>query len=149
VLPDNDKDGVADINDLDSSKTINTNRKKILFRVKNSPILNKKIDFYYENKNVTPSWFGLPIKILINKKKYKYKVLKNLEKNGIETRPIISGNFANQPAAKLYKLCKKNEKFEKSQNVQDLGFLIGLHTRKISKSNLKLIHDAFFMIDQI
>ena len=42
--------------------------------------MNKKIDFYYENKNVTPSWFGLPIKILINKKKYKYKVLKNLEK---------------------------------------------------------------------
>ena len=72
-----------------------------------------------------------------------------LDKIGIETRPIISGNFANQPAAKLYKLCKKNEKFEKSQNVQDLGFLIGLHTRKISNSNLKLIHDAFFMIDQI
>jgi hypothetical protein len=49
----------------------------------------------------------------------------------------------------LYKLCKKSEKFEKSQKVQDLGFLIGLHTKKISKSNLKLIHDAFFMIDQI
>ena len=26
-------------------------------------IIKEKIDFYYENKNVTPSWFGLPIKI--------------------------------------------------------------------------------------
>ena len=35
-----------------------------------------------------------------------------LEKKGIETRPIISGNFANQPAVKLYKLNKSNEKFK-------------------------------------
>ena len=106
-------------------------------------------DFYYENKNVTPSWFGLPIKILVNKKKYKDKIIKKLEKNGVETRPIISGNFANQPAAKLYKLCKKNEKFENAQKVQELGFLIGLHTKKLSKNNLDLIHDSFFMIDNI
>ena len=79
----------------------------------------------------------------------KKRFINYLDKIGIETRPIISGNFANQPAAKLYKLCKKNEKFDNSQKVQELGFLIGLHTKKISKNSLKLIHDAFFMIDQI
>ena len=70
---------------------------------------------------------------------YSKKLLKSfkdhLDKMGIETRPIISGNFANQPAAKLYKLCKKNEKFENYQKVQDMGFLIGLHTRKFHLLN--------------
>jgi len=49
----------------------------------------------------------------------------------------------------LYKLNEKNIKFNNAQKIQDLGFLIGLHTRKISKSKLDFIHDVFFMIDHI
>ena len=79
----------------------------------------------------------------------KKKFVNFLDNQGIETRPIISGNFANQPAAKLYKLCKKNEKLENAQKIQELGFLIGLHTKKLSKNNLDLIYDSFFMIDNI
>ena len=92
-------------------------------------IINKKIDFYYENKNVTPSWFGLPIKILVNKKKYKNMIIKKLEKNGIETRPIISGNFADQPAAKKYNLTSNN-KFPNTDFVYNNSFFIGLPTKK-------------------
>ena len=83
----------------------------------------------------------LPILLSERFKNKKKKFIALLDKIGIETRPIISGNFANQPAAKLYKLCKKSEKFEKSQTVQDLGFLIGLHTKKISKSKCSMIYE--------
>ena len=72
-----------------------------------------------------------------------------LDNQEIKTRPIISGNFVNQPAAKLYKFCKKNEKFENAQKVQELGFLIELQTKKLSKNNLDLIYDSFSMIDNI
>ena len=34
------------------------------------------------------------------------KFINFLEEKSIETRPIISGNFLNQPAAKLYKIDK-------------------------------------------
>ena len=40
-------------------------------------------------------------------KKHKQKIVKLLEINGIETRPIISGNFLNQPAIKLFGLNKE------------------------------------------
>jgi hypothetical protein len=46
-----------------------------------------------------------------------------LAKNNIETRPIISGNFLNQPSVKLYNLNHKNIKFPKSQEIEDRGFL--------------------------
>ena len=135
------------LNDL--KKYRNMNRNLLIEKITKSKKWNNQFQFISVPKNIDPSWMGLPI-LLSERFKNKKNIFVNLlDKIGIETRPIISGNFANQPAAKLYKLCKKNEKFEKSQNVQDLGFLIGLHTRKISKSNLKLIHDAFFMIDQI
>jgi CDP-6-deoxy-D-xylo-4-hexulose-3-dehydrase len=120
----------------------NFNKKKIILSMKKNMIINKKIDFYYENKNVTPSWFGLPIKILVNKKKYKDTIIKKLEKNGIETRPIISGNFANQPAAKKYNLTSNN-KFPNTDFVYNNSFFIGLPTKKIDNKYLKKIVFAF------
>ena len=72
-----------------------------------------------------------------------------LDSKGIETRPIISGNFLNHPAAKLYSLNKNRNTFTNAQEVQELGFLIGLHTKRIDKKKLKLIHDTFFKIDTI
>ena len=83
---------------------------------------------------------------LTDKKK---RFVNYLDSKGIETRPIISGNFLNQPAAKLYKLNKEKRNYPNTQAVQELGFLIGLHTKKIDKKKLKLIHDAFFKIESI
>ena len=137
-------------NRLDKLKKFrNINRNLLINKITKSKKWNNQFQFISIPKDIDPSWMGLPILLSERFKNKKKKFMTILDKMGIETRPIISGNFANQPAAKLYKLCKENEKFENSQKVQDLGFLIGLHTRKISKSNLKLIHDAFFMIDQI
>ena len=137
-------------NRLDKLKKFrNMNRNLLINKITKSKKWNNQFQFISIPKDIDPSWMGLPILLSERFKNKKKKFMTILDKMGIETRPIISGNFANQPAAKLYNLCKKNEKFENSQKVQDLGFLIGLHTRKISKSNLKLIHDAFFMIDQI
>ena len=75
--------------------------------------------------------------------------VKALENFGIETRPIISGSFINQPATKLYNLNKKNEKFEEAQKVEDLGFVIGLHTKKIKNITLEKIIDGLYLIDKI
>ena len=51
-------------------------------------------------------WFALLLKNQYKNKKN--KIIKNLNKKGIETRPIISGNFLNQSASKLYNSEKTN-----------------------------------------
>ena len=85
------------------------NQRKIIKKIKNSIKWKNQFTFIEPIKRLEPSWFGLPIlinnKYLFNKKKF----LNFLNKKGIETRPIISGNFLNQPSIKLYKLNKKNE----------------------------------------
>src|SRR6056300_691057 len=119
----------------------NKNRKKIISEIKKNHKLKNKIDFFNENKHIKPSWFGIPIKIISTKLKKNY-LLKNLEKNGIETRPIISGNFTKQPAAIKYNLIQKN-KFPNTDFVYNNSFFIGLPTKKISKNYLNKVIFAF------
>jgi len=120
----------------------NKNRNKLILMFKKNTLLKNKFDFYKPNKNVTPSWFGLPIKLTQHMKKSKDTVIKILEKNGIETRPIISGNFTNQPAALKYKLTT-NKKFPNTDYVYNNSFFIGLPTKELSLNMLKKIKFAF------
>ena len=115
------------------------NRKKIIEILKKHKNWDDQYQFVVPEKNLEPSWFGLPLLI---KKKYlnkKIKIIKNLNKKGIETRPIISGNFLNQKAAKIYNLNNKNQKFPNAEYVEKAGFFIGLHTKNIGNKKLKIL----------
>ena len=68
--------------------------------------------------------------------KYKNIIIKNLNNNGIETRPIISGNFLNQKASKIHNLNPKAFKFPNADFIEKEGFFIGLHTKNISPKML-------------
>ena len=125
------------------------NRNKIIKEVSTHKKFCNQINFLKIEKDIDPSWFGLAIFInqkYINKKS---KYLNYLEKKGIETRPIISGNFVNQPSIKLYKLNKNNENFDNAQIVEDLGFFIGLHTKKINTKLAQYISSNLLKINEL
>ena len=127
----------------------NYNRKKIIEKVKNNKKWNNQFYFINHSKMIKPSWFGLPI--LINKKysNKKKKFLNRLTKCGIENRPILSGNFTNQPATELYNLNSKRLVFVNAQKVEDLGFFIGLHTKKISNKIAEYIAKNLLKINEM
>ena len=129
-------------------KERNSNRKLIIKKILNHKKWNNQFIFLKVPKNIQPSWFGLPILISDGLKNKKNKFLKFLDKIGIENRPIVSGNFLNQPASKLYKLTSK-EKFVSSQKVEDNGFFIGLHTKKTSHKLANYIAHNLLKIEQI
>ena len=62
---------------------------------------------------------------------------------------MISGSFVNQPSSKLYNLNPGDHQFRGAQEIQDLGFVIGLHTKNIKMSKVKFIIDLLFSIDTI
>jgi len=129
--------------------TRNYNRKKIIDKIKNNKKWNNQFYFINHSKQIKPSWFGLPI--LINKKysNKKKKILNHLTKCGIENRPILSGNFTNQPATELYNLNSKRLVFVNAQKVEDLGFFIGLHTKKISNKIAEYIAKNLLKINEM
>ena len=90
-----------------------------------------------------------PIFLNIKFRKKKVKFINFLESKGLETRPIISGSFVNQPSTQLFKLNLKKKKFPGADLVQELGFVIGLHTKMISKKQLKFVSDTLLSIDNL
>jgi CDP-6-deoxy-D-xylo-4-hexulose-3-dehydrase len=125
------------------------NKTKIINKLKRDPRWNSQFNFVKYSKKIDPSYMVLPILLNDKFKIKKQKFIEKIESEGLETRPIISGSFLNQPSAKLYKLNPKNEKFEGAQKIQDLGFVIGLHTAKISNQQINFIVDTLFTIERV
>ena len=131
---------------LNQLKRINTfiklrklNRELIIGSLKMDKNWNNQFTFVEIPSNLNPSWFSMVL--IINEKyvKNKKEFIKFLSKKKIETRPIISGNFMNQPSTKLFKLNAKKEKFKNADEVERRGFFIGLKTKKISKAELNYL----------
>ena len=130
---------------LDKLSTIKSyNRTKIINSIKKDYRWNNQITFIESRKHIIPSWFGLPFYLNTKSQLDKFRFIKKLEKNGIETRPIISGDFVNQPSAKKYKLIRKNEKFKNANFINNYGLFVGLHADKISNKMLKLFKNSIY-----
>ncbi|MDB2382079.1 aminotransferase class V-fold PLP-dependent enzyme [Candidatus Pelagibacter bacterium] len=104
---------------------------------------SNKFDIIEENINNKIVWFGIPIILKSAEKNYKNRVTNKLNKFGIDTRPLISGNFAKQPAIKLYKL-KINSNLKNANFIDKNSFFIGLHNTKTNIKTVDYIKNAFY-----
>ena len=113
--------------------------KKILYQSKK---FKKQFEIITSSKDSEIAWFG--IAIILNKKfiKLKNKIIIKLNEYGIETRPIISGNFGNQPAVKLYNIF--SGKLINADKIEKSGFFLGLHNSILKQKELKKFEKFFF-----
>ena len=120
------------------------NRDKIIKSLLMDQRWNNQVNFVFNNKNVKPSWFGLSM--LLNKKykNKKNKIFKKLDEMGIENRPIISGNFLQQPALKKYNLRQKSKDFPNANFVHEYGLFVGLKNYPLSQVEIKKFANIFF-----
>ena len=135
------------IQQLKRLKKILSIRKYNFLKIKNGLINNKnykkQFSILTDQKYSSTAWFGIPFLLSSTQKKYKAKVMSKLNQKGIMTRPIISGNFANQPSIKLYKI-KSKTKLPNSDLIDKSGFFLGLHNIKITDNKLKLLIDNIY-----
>lgn len=127
----------------------NSNREKIIKKLKTSIYWNDQFTFLNPAKHLNPSWFGLPILVNSRYSKIKNKFLNFLEKNRIENGPVISGNFLKQPSVSLYKLDNKKYNLTGAEEIERRGFFIGIHTKKISNKELNYLEKKLLSIDKI
>tara|TARA_X000000950_G_C13917964_1_gene661907 strand:+ start:29 stop:1285 length:1257 start_codon:yes stop_codon:yes gene_type:complete len=140
--------GINQLNRLNKMKKIREyNKNKIINSIKKLPNWNNQFEFFSARKGLDPSWFGFPI--LINKKYLNKKelFLKYLNKCKIETRPILSGNFLKQPCVSLYKLNDTKKKFKISNEIDDMGFFIGLPTTKYTNKKVNHLINKLIQIE--
>lgn len=88
--------------------------------------LNEFFDFQEETSNGFSSCFGFPL-VRKNNAPFELKDLREyLNKANIETRPIICGNIARQPAMKMYEH-RVFGNLKHSSNIMTNGFSFGNH----------------------
>ena len=127
-------------------KSRSKNRNSIVNKLQNHAEWDNQYTFFNPNKNLKPSWFGLPLLINKNLIYKKEKFLKYLNNSGVETRPILSGNFLNQQGCKLYNFKYKKSNIKVSQEIEDRGFFIGLPTNDISIGKLNFLTEKLIKI---
>ena len=142
--------GMSQFEKLDNFKKIRkNNRKKIIDSMKNDKRWKSQFTFIKVPNEIDPSYMVFPILLNTKYKNKKKQFINYIETKGLETRPVISGSFTNQPSTKLYNLNARNKKFTGSDLVQNLGFVIGLYTQKITKKEILFLKNTLFSIDKI
>ena len=136
--------GIQQLKRLNQILTI---RKYNFLKIKNKLINNKnyknQFSILKDQKYSNIAWFGIPFVLNSKNKKYKLKVMSKLNQKGIMTRPIISGNFANQPSIQLYKI-KSHTKLPNADLIDKNAFFLGLHNIKITDSKLRTLTDHIY-----
>jgi len=120
--------------------------KLVKIRIRNAEYWNKELKKFSEylilpkETKHRNSYLFYPITVIKNKFFTKKELVDVLEKNGIETRPVMAGNMINQPVSKYIKY-KKTGNLKNSNYIQKNSFLIGNH-HKINEKQKKFIVDV-------
>lgn len=96
-------------------------------------------------RNRKYSWFAYPILLRKNTEFTKKDLVDFLEKNGVETRQVMSGDYLKQPVARMFQH-RVVGKLVNTKYVDKYGFLIGVHagiTEQALQAFEKLL-DVFF-----
>jgi hypothetical protein len=128
---------------------MNIHRKENVDRIQQTFIKNSRwedqLAFPKPTKDLDPCWFGFPF--LIRKKLIMEKLREALLFNGIENRPIISGNIAIQPAIKLFNVDLSMGPFVGAQEIHDRGLFVGCHSKLLDDD--AIAHLVRIILDEI
>ena len=124
---------------------------KFVYNRKKNYQIVKKIISKYKRINIqeechSSSWFGFGILFETTEIKMK-KILKIFANNEIETRPIVTGDFTNQPVMKYYKSYKKNYVLSNCMKVDGFGVMIGNSHLLLNRSQKQNLKETFEKID--
>ena len=126
--------------------------KFIINRRRNYKIFNNLIkDFNnikIQKENHFSSWFGFGLIFDTSKNKFN-KIVKILNQNNIDTRPIVTGDFTKQPVMKYYLKNKKKYNLKNCRKINDFGIMIGNSHVTLNKQQLKNIKLTFSKINNI
>lgn len=98
-------------------------------------------DIVVQREEGTSSWFGFSIILTGRLAGKRSQLLEHFSKNGIETRPIVAGNFTVNPVMTHLKHAPLNT-FPNAETLHNEGFFIGNHHLDFS-SELKHVYDIF------
>ncbi|CAF1265421.1 unnamed protein product [Adineta steineri] len=103
------------------------NLKRIREIISRNERFHRLMSLMEASPGVDPAWFGVGILLHRPYAHQRHEFLKYLEENGIENRPIISGNFIRQPCIASFCEQEHPENYPGAEVIHKRGFFIGIH----------------------
>lgn len=131
---------ITGIHQLDKLHVNNANRiennKRIIQKIENNQNYKSQFTFPKCCEGLYCVWFGICILLKEKYKNRKTEFIKYLIDNGIENRPIVSGNFTRQPILKKLGYNFNPVEFPGAEFINDCGLFIGVHTNRLKDDEI-------------
>lgn len=121
------------------SRARNANRTALMTALENHPAWHGQFSFPAAGAGIEPVWFGFAA--LLSDDRDRAEFLQRLSANGVENRPIISGNFARQPGLALHGVEVDPLDYPGAEEVHRRGFFIGLHGQQLGEDAVARLAD--------
>jgi CDP-6-deoxy-D-xylo-4-hexulose-3-dehydrase len=118
------------------NRTREENRVRLAHVLRSHPRWRGQVEFPVASPGTEPAWFGFPCLLEVGLQHRHRAYLDYLTSQGVENRPIVSGNFVRQPALKLHGLECDPLAYPQAEAVSHRGFFIGIHTERIADEML-------------
>ena len=91
---------------------------------------------------VKTSWMNFPLTIVSDAPFSRMELIKHLETNGIQTRPVFTGNVLRQPAFKNINYKNLGKEYLVANNIMENSFLIGCNNG-LNEKHMEKIKQSF------
>ena len=129
------------IKQLAKLPTMNRNRilnwRNLTEALKSHPKWAGQLEFPRATEGSDPVWFGFSVVLADSVKVTLREYLEGLTKRGVENRPVVSGNFARQPALALFDSQTDWRNLAGAEKVHQRGFFIGLHAEELTREQIQ------------
>lgn len=95
-------------------------------------------------KNIDTTWLAFPLTINENAPFERMEIVKFLEENGIQTRPIFTGNILKQPGFASIDRIEFGKDFPNANAIMRRGFVVGCN-QGLTKEHIEYMKDVFSM----
>ena len=118
-----------------------TNVAKIRAAFRQHPAWRGQLVFPTATSELDVCWFGFPFLVDSGIDFDYQKFTANLLARGVDTRPIVSGNMALQPAVKYFNVDLSMGPFTGAQRIHDRGLFIGCHAKPLLDTTIERLVD--------
>jgi CDP-4-dehydro-6-deoxyglucose reductase, E1 len=134
--------GSCQLDRLDTmNRTRLANHRRIVNALRDHPRWADQFQIPEASPATTAVWFGFCALLHPRFEGQLQPFLQYLSRQGIENRPILSGNFVRQPGLKRIGVVARPEEFPGAEAIHRRGFFFGLHTDELTPVLVRQVAD--------
>ncbi|HEY3329033.1 MAG TPA: DegT/DnrJ/EryC1/StrS family aminotransferase [Capsulimonadaceae bacterium] len=118
------------------------NRTALIDALRGHSAWRGQLEFPHAAENSSPVWFGFPFIVAGDERVDMRQFAQRLSGEGVENRPIVSGNFARQPVLRDLGLDIRATDYPGAERATDRGLFISLPSTILSPDTIALVADV-------